>query len=68
MTEKEIFNTIIQIPKWYAGIPVGGGRSIDAHYAGQIKRRFEAGGLSEKLIERIFNYHGYFKSVVWERK
>lgn len=65
--EKKIFEEITAMPKWYAGIH-GRNRHLDAAAANRIKNRFNAGTLSDKMLERIFNKFGYFKKTeIWNK-
>lgn len=68
MTEKEIFDEIVKLPKWYAGLRTETGRFHDASSATKLKQRFYNGTLSADKIKQIFNKHGYIKpEVQWEK-
>ena len=68
MTTSEIAESIFQLPKWYASIPVKSG-FMTAQAANRVKNRFSKGRLSNDMIEKIFNHHGYFiADKTWIRK
>lgn len=62
MSQTEIANQIFSIPKWYASIPKRGftDQYLNAQTANRIKKRFNNGTLSDRMIELIFNHYGYF--------
>lgn len=69
MTTEEIFNIITSNPKWYAGIEYSYEKYYNAQSANRIKDRFKRGVLSDKIIERIFNKHSYFKNeTTWKQQ
>lgn len=59
METKEIAKLIFSTPKWYASIPTIGG-FMNAQSANRVKNRFNKGTLTHRMIELIFNHHGYF--------
>lgn len=68
MTESEIFNEIVKLPKWYAGLRTDKGNYHDASSAIKLKHRFDKGTLSADKIKQIFNKHGWVKpEVQWQR-
>lgn len=68
MTETEIFNQIIQQPKWYAGLRTSRGNYHTAQSANMLIRRFNNSTLSADKIKQIFNKHGWVKpEVKWDR-
>lgn len=65
--EKEIFESIICQPKWYAQI-MGRDKHLDAQSANRVKDRFYKGTLSGKMLEQIFNKFNYVKKEkVWQK-
>lgn len=68
MTETEIFNEIIQRPKWYAGLRTDRGNYHTPPTARKMVERFNNGTLSADKIKQIFNKHGWVKPEVnWEK-
>lgn len=61
----EIWNEIISKPKWYAGIVSETGSFYNAQTAAKIKSRYKNGTLSERILERILNSHGYVLEKRW---
>lgn len=61
MTAIEVFNLITSEPKWYAGFTT-------PQNASNIKRRFEAKELGFDVLEKMFNYYGYFLTASWDKK
>ncbi|WP_094570766.1 hypothetical protein [Mucilaginibacter xinganensis] len=61
MTAIEVFNLITSEPKWYAGF-------TSPQNASNIKKRFEAKTLKQKVLEKMFNYYGYQLNESWEKK
>ena len=69
MTTEELFNLIISKPKWYAGIESKKGKYHNPQSANRIKDRYKRGVLSNDIIEKILNSHGYYKNeVVWVKR
>lgn len=69
MTTKEIFESIITKPKWYAGIKATESKFYTAQSANRIKDRYRRGVLSDVIIEKVLNSHGYYKAdTVWIKK
>jgi len=67
MDEHEIFSIITSDKKWYAGIPCRNGFH-NAQSANRLKKRFYSGKVTDKTIEKIFNYFGYFKNkATWSK-
>lgn len=64
MSEKEIFEEIIQLPKWYAGLRTDRGNYHSASSANRMVRRYRKGSLSDFKIKQIFNKHGWVKPEV----
>lgn len=63
LTKEEVFSEITSPLKWYLG-------HYSQSYASQIVQRFEDGRLSEKTIDKLFNYFGYSVSTPkqWVKK
>ena len=71
MQTKDIAELIFAIPKWYASIPHSRnlGQYMNAQTANRIKKRYQIGTLSDKMIELIFNHYGYFiADKTWIKK
>lgn len=68
MDINEIWKEVTSKPKWYAGIKSNLGSFYSAQTAYLVKRRFERGVLSEEILERILNEHGYFLEKRWVKR
>ncbi len=68
MTEKEIFESIICLPKWYSGLRTETGAFHSAQSANKLVKRFNNGTLGAEKIKQIFNKHGWVKpEVQWKK-
>lgn len=65
---KQIWESIIVKPKWYAGIRNKAGGFYTAQAAADLKKRFKQGSVSWDIIETIFAAHGYTLIKQWVRK
>lgn len=65
MDVNEIWEEIISKPKWYAGILTSSGSFYTAQSARYLKESFKNGSLSESIIEKILNSHGYRLEKKW---
>lgn len=64
----EIWGVITSKPKWYAGILTSTGSFYSAQSARYLKESFKEGTLSEPILEKILNAHGYYLEKTWVLK
>lgn len=60
MTAIEVFNLITSEPKWYAGFTT-------PQNATNIKKRFVNKTLGFDVLEKMFNYYGYYLNASWDK-
>lgn len=60
MTAIEVFNLITSEPKWYAGFTT-------PQNATNIKKRFVDKTLGFDVLEKMFNYYGYYLTASWDK-
>ena len=65
MDTDNIWDTIVKKHKWYAGIVSDSGAFYSEQAAYNLKRRYKNGTLSLRILERIFNAHGYYLEKRW---
>lgn len=65
MTQDQIWESIVSKPKWYAGIVNEHGGFYNAHSARNLKIRYKNKTLSDHIIERVLNSHGYYLEKSW---
>lgn len=63
-----IWLDITSRPKWYAGIKTKNGSFYTAQSAKHLKDSFYKNTLSEYIIEKVLNAHGYFLQKSWVKR